>query len=47
MNGSVLSESLFSEEGTFLGLNELNGVILGCDEYSGSIVYTIQVSAAD
>ena len=47
VNGSVLSESLFSEEGTFLGLNELNGVILGCDEYSGSIVYTIQVSAAD
>lgn len=47
VNGSVLSTNLFSDEGTFLGLNELNGIVLGCDEYSGAVVYTIQVSAAE
>ena len=47
VNGSVLSINLFSEQGTFLGLNELNGVILGCDEYSGQVVYTIQTYAVE
>ena len=47
VNGSVLSINLFSDEGTFLGLNELNGVILGCDEYSGQVVYTIQTYAVE
>lgn len=42
VNGSVLSTSLFSTEGTFLGLNELNGIILGCAQYSGQVVYTIE-----
>lgn len=46
VNGSVLSTNLFSDMGTFIGLNELNGVILGCEEYSGQIVYTIQTVAA-
>lgn len=46
VNGSVLSTNLFSDMGTFIGLSELNGVILGCDEYSGQIVYTIQTVAA-
>lgn len=47
VNGSTLSTSLFNESGTFLGLNELNGVILGCDEYSGQVVYTIETKAVD
>lgn len=47
VNGSVLSTNLFSDMGTFIGLNELNGVILGCDEYSGQIVYTIQTVAVN
>ena len=42
VNGSVLSTSLFSTEGTFLGLNELNGIILGCAQYSGQVVYAIE-----
>lgn len=46
-NGSTLSTSLFSQQGTFLGLNTLNGVILGCAEYSGQVVYTIQTKAVD
>ncbi len=40
-NGSVLSTALFSEAGTLLGLNDLNGLILGCDEYSGQVVYRL------
>ena len=42
-NGSVLSIKLFSSDGTFLGLDALNGVILGDQKmYSGYVVYTIQ-----
>lgn len=44
-SGSVLSMDLFTEKGVFLGLDALNGVILGCDEYSGQVVYTIQTVA--
>ena len=47
VSGSVLSTNMFSNEGTFLGIEELNGVIPCSDEYgSGSIVYTIQTKAA-
>lgn len=42
VNGSVLPISLFSEEGTFLGLNALNGVILGCEEYHGVVTYVVE-----
>lgn len=45
-NGQVLSMNLFSEKGTFIGLNELNGVVPGCDIYSGQVVYTIHTIAA-
>lgn len=41
-NGSGLATSLFSQKGTFLGLNDLNGTILGCDKYAGYITYTIR-----
>jgi len=44
-NGSVLSTNLFTDAGTFLGINALNGVVLGCDEYSGQVVYTIQTKS--
>lgn len=46
-NGWTLSTSLFSSTGTFLGFKELNGVIFGCDEYSGQVVYTIQTQAVE
>lgn len=42
-NGSVLSESMF-ESGTYLGMDELNGVILGCAEYGGFVTYTLVAS---
>jgi hypothetical protein len=47
VNSSTLATALFSAEGVPLGLNELNGVILGCDRYSGQIVYTIQTKAVE
>lgn len=46
-DGSILSTRIFSDEGTFLGLNELNGIILGCDEYSGQVVYTIKTKSLE
>lgn len=45
-NDQVLSTNLFSSKGTFLGLNELDGLILGCNEFSGYVTYTIQTYAA-
>ena len=41
-NNSVLSTNLFTEKGTLLGLNELNGVIPGCEEYHGVVTYVLQ-----
>ena len=46
-NGTELDKKLFTSEGVFIGLNELNGLILGCEEYSGQIVYTIQTQATE
>ncbi len=44
-NGSVLPTSLFSEQGTFLGMDELNGMIYGCARFSGHVLYTIRTVA--
>ncbi|MBO7657187.1 DUF11 domain-containing protein [Candidatus Saccharibacteria bacterium] len=41
-NGSVMPSSLFTEGGTALGLNELNGIIPGCEEYHGVVSYVLQ-----
>ncbi|MBR2795674.1 DUF11 domain-containing protein [Candidatus Saccharibacteria bacterium] len=41
-NGSVMPSSLFTEEGTLVGLNALNGVIPGCEEYHGVVTYVLQ-----
>ena len=41
-NGSIMPSSLFAEEGTLLGLNALNGVIPGCEEYHGVVTYVLQ-----
>ena len=45
-DGSVLSTNIFTEKGTFIGLNELEGTILGCDKYSGYIIYRVTAEAA-
>lgn len=41
-NGTVMSSNLFTEQGTLLGLNALNGVIPGCEEYHGVVTYVLQ-----
>lgn len=41
-NGNVMPSSLFTQEGTLLGLNSLNGVIPGCEEYHGVVTYVLQ-----
>ncbi|MFV0485146.1 MAG: DUF11 domain-containing protein [Candidatus Saccharimonadales bacterium] len=40
-NGAVLSESMFSETGTYLGVNQLDGLLPGCGEFSGHVIYTL------
>ena len=40
-NGQVLPETLFSDTGTYLGVNTLDGLIPGCAEYSGHVIYTL------
>ena len=40
-NGSILPTALFSEEGTPIGFNKLEGTVPGCAEYSGHITYTL------
>lgn len=41
-NGWVMPSKLFTEEGAWLGLNNLNGIIPGCEEYHGIVTYVIQ-----
>lgn len=41
-NGSIMPSSLFTEDGTLIGLNELNGLIPGCEEYHGVVSYVLQ-----
>lgn len=40
-NGQVLSEQMFGENGTYLGVDELNGLLPGCAEFGGYITYTL------
>lgn len=41
-NGMILvPENLFSDDGAYLGVNSLNGVVFGCAEYSGYVTYEI------
>ncbi len=46
-NGSVLSTNLFTETGTAIGLDELNGIIPGCEQYHGVVSYVLQASLLD
>lgn len=41
-NGSTLPISLFTKEGTAIGLNVMNGVIPGCEEYHGVVKYVLK-----
>ena len=41
LNGTVLSRELFST-GDYIGFNKLSGVLPGCSEYSGHIIYEVK-----
>lgn len=44
-NGSVLSDMIFTESGTYIGMNKLDGVLFGCAEYSGHIIYKLKAES--
>ncbi len=46
-DGTVLSTTIFDGTGTLLGLNELNGIVLGCDQYSGYVLYRIRATKVE
>ena len=46
-NGSVMSASMFTEEGALIGYNKMAGTIPGCAEYSGYITYTLVAEKID
>ncbi len=46
-NGSILSTDIFSGEGTYLGLNQLDGLLPGCAEYSGHILIKFKANTTD
>lgn len=43
INNSILSDALFSTNGTFLGYDELNGIVPGCADYAGYVIYRFKV----
>lgn len=43
VNGSVVPSSLFTDGGTYLGYNELNGILPGCAQYAGYVIYRLAV----
>lgn len=47
ISGTGLSSRLFSKEGTYLGVTELNGIILGGPQYLGYVVYTLRAIAEE
>ena len=46
LNGTGLGEQIFTADGVYIGYNKLNGVIPGCSEYSGHIIYELRAEQA-
>ena len=44
-NNSIMPTTLFTKEGALIGLNTLNGIIPGCEEYHGVVAYVLQAEA--
>lgn len=44
-SGTELGTDLFTPKGAFIGLDELDGLILGCEEFSGAVHYNIRTIA--
>lgn len=41
-NDSIMPSTMFTEGGALIGLNTLNGIIPGCEEYHGVITYVVE-----
>jgi hypothetical protein len=41
LNGTTLPADLFSEEGMLLGYNKFSGLLPGCNQYAGYIIYKV------
>ena len=47
LNNSLMSTDLFSSTGTFIGYNNFDGLLPGCTQYAGYVIYQIRVEAPD
>ncbi len=47
LDGTVLPDEIVTTAGDYIGLNELDGRIPGCSQYSGHIIYKITVEGED
>lgn len=45
VNGQSIPETLFSSSGAKIGYDSLNGVLPGCDQYSGYITFTLMADS--
>ncbi|MBR6965140.1 hypothetical protein IKH83_02405 [Candidatus Saccharibacteria bacterium] len=43
LDGTELPASLFTAEGALIGVNEANGTVYGCAEFSGYVIYRFKV----
>lgn len=44
-NTMELGSDLFTAKGAFIGLDKLDGIVLGCEEFSGMIYYNLRTVA--
>ncbi len=46
-NKTELGKELFTSDGVWLGVNKLNGLVLGCDQFAGTVIYNIRTKAVE
>lgn len=46
-NKTVLGKELFTPDGVWLGVNKLDGLVLGCDQFAGTVIYNIRTTAVE
>lgn len=46
-DGLMLSTRLFSPEGTYIGTQDMNGIVYGCDRFSGSVAYLFETKPVE
>lgn len=46
-NKTELGKELFTADGVWLGVNQLNGLVLGCDQFAGTVIYNIRTVAVE